>query len=76
MQLLKNRENYVTDQKRRERTHRLITRGAAIESILPKIKGLSELEFYSLMEMLFHEKQTYAQTETFIAAIISRRGGE
>ena len=33
---------------RKQRTHRLITRGAAIESIAPQTKELSEAEFYSL----------------------------
>ena len=34
---------------RKQRTHRLITRGAAIESIAPQTKELTETEFYSLM---------------------------
>lgn len=35
---------------RRARNHRLITRGAAIESIVPAVKPLTEQEFYALME--------------------------
>ena len=35
---------------RRARNHRLITRGAAIESIAPAVKPLTEQEFYALVE--------------------------
>lgn len=35
---------------RRARNHRLITRGAAIESIAPMVKALTEQEYYALME--------------------------
>ena len=50
MQRLKNRQAYLESGSRKQRTHRLITRGAAIESIAPQTKELSEAEFYSLME--------------------------
>lgn len=35
---------------RRARNHRLITRGAAIESIVSVVKPLTEQEFYALMD--------------------------
>lgn len=41
---------YFEGKERRARTHRLITRGAAIESVMPKLKVLSEKDFYSLTE--------------------------
>ena len=47
---LQNRLNYKENRTRKERAHRLITKGAAIESIVPATKDLSEVEFYSLME--------------------------
>ena len=50
---LENRLSYKENRKRKERVHRLITRGAAIESILPAVKDLTEVEFYSLMEKVF-----------------------
>ena len=50
---LENRLSYKENRKRKERAHRLITRGAAIESILPAVKDLTEVEFYSLMEKVF-----------------------
>ena len=38
---------------RRKRAHRLITRGAAIESVAPRTKDLSETEFYAFAEQVF-----------------------
>ena len=48
MQRLKNRQAYLESGSRKQRTHRLITRGAAIESIAP---------FYSLMESILNLPQ-------------------
>ena len=41
MQRLKNRQAYLESGSRKQRTHRLITRGAAIESIAPQTKAVS-----------------------------------
>ena len=41
---LENRKSYLDSGSRKQRSHRLITRGAAIESVMP--------EFYSLMERI------------------------
>ena len=49
-QQLENRAVYYEKGDRRKRAHRLITRGAAIESVAPLAKVLSETEFYSLVE--------------------------
>ena len=38
---------------RAKRTHRLITRGAAVESICPEVTDLSETEFFALTEQVF-----------------------
>ena len=38
---------------RKKRAHRLITRGAAVESIAPLAKTLSETEFYAFTEKVF-----------------------
>ena len=35
---------------RKQRAHRLITRGAVVESVFPDVKDLSEPEFYELVE--------------------------
>ena len=50
---LENRKSYLESGSRRQRNHRLITRGAAVESVMPDVKLLTEQEFYSLMEHIF-----------------------
>lgn len=52
-QQLENRRGYYEKGDRRKRTHRLITRGAAIESVEPLAKVLSETEFYTFAEKAF-----------------------
>ena len=52
-QRLENRIRHYTDGERKKRTHRLITRGAAVESIAPQLRGLSERVFFLLMEKIF-----------------------
>ena len=47
---LENRAAYYEKGERRKRAHRLITRGAAIESVAPQTKELSETEFYAFAE--------------------------
>ena len=49
-QQLENRAAYYEKGDRRKRAHRLITRGAAVESVAPLAKVLSETEFYSFVE--------------------------
>ncbi len=50
---LKNRKAYYENGERQKRAHRLITRGAAIESNAPSVKKMSEVEFYELAEKIF-----------------------
>ena len=54
-QRLENRIAYYEYEKedRRKRAHHLITRGAAIESVAPLAKILTETEFYAFAEMVF-----------------------
>ena len=52
-QQLENRAVYYEKGDRRKRAHRLITRGAAVESIAPLAKVLSETEFYDFAEKAF-----------------------
>ena len=47
---LENRRSYYEKGNRRKRAHRLITRGAAIESVEPLAKVLTEAEFYAFAE--------------------------
>ena len=49
-QQLENRAVYYEKGDRRKRAHRLITRGAAVESVVPLAKVLSETEFYAFAE--------------------------
>ena len=52
-QQLENRRSYYEKGDRRKRAHHLITRGAAIESVAPLTKVLTETEFYSFAEKAF-----------------------
>ncbi len=52
-QRLENRLRYYTEGERKKRNHRLITRGAAVESVVPAVRGMSERDFYRLMENVF-----------------------
>ena len=52
IQRLENRAKYLNHAERTARTHRLITRGAAVESIAPEIRVMAEVPFYSLMEQI------------------------
>ena len=49
-----NRIQHLESGERRARNHRLITRGAAVESIWPEIKPLPEQDFYKLMEIVLN----------------------
>ena len=53
LQRLDNRIRYCEAGERATRTHRLITRGAAVESVTPELQDLSETEFYTLVEHVF-----------------------
>ena len=53
IQRLENRAAYYAKGERRKRAHRLITRGAAIESVAPQTKELGENEFYAFAEKVF-----------------------
>ena len=52
-QQLENRIAYYEKGDRRKRAHRLITRGAAVESVAPLAKVLTETEFYAFAEKAF-----------------------
>ena len=52
-QQLENRITYYEKGDRHKRAHHLITRGAAIESVAPLTKVLTETEFYAFAEKVF-----------------------
>ena len=53
VQQYENRIAYCEKGERQKRTHRLITRGAAVESIAASVKVLTEVEFYAFAESVF-----------------------
>lgn len=50
---LEQRKQYCEKGERQKRAHRLITRGAAVESVAPEVRGMGEAEFYQLAERIF-----------------------
>ena len=52
-QRLESRIRYYTEGERKKRNHRLITRGAEVESIAPEVRGMSQNVFRILVEQIF-----------------------
>lgn len=50
---IERRAKYLEAGERKKRNHRLITRGAAVESVAPAVRGMAEGEFYELAERIF-----------------------
>ena len=73
IQRLENRAAYYEKGERRKRAHRLITRGAAIESVAPQTKDLRETAFYAFVEQVF----ALPDTQRLLAeAVGSHAGGD
>ena len=53
LQRAENRADFLKDNERRRRTHRLVIKGAIIEDIAPCLKSCSDQEFYNLMDEIF-----------------------
>ncbi len=53
VQRLENRTRYYTEGERKKRNHRLITRGADVESVAPEVRGMSQTAFRLLVEKIF-----------------------
>jgi len=53
IQRLENRLRYYTEGERKKRSHRLITRGADVESVAPEVRGMSQSAFRILVEQIF-----------------------
>ena len=71
VQRLENRAKYLNKAERTARAHRLITRGAAVESIAPEVKGMEEVPFYGLMEQIL----SLPEVQTIIRAALHGEGG-
>ena len=65
-----NRIAYCEKGERRKRTHRLVTRGAAVESVAPTVKALTEVEFYAFVESIF----ALPEVQTLLAEAIHDQG--
>ena len=52
IQKLENLDEYYKREERAKRAHRLITKGEAIENILPESKGMEDADFYQLMQRI------------------------
>ena len=63
-QRLENRLRYYTEGERKKRNHRLITRGADVESVAPEVRGMSQAAFRLLVEEVFSLPE--------VAALVSR----
>ncbi len=63
-QRLESRLNDYKVTRRRKRNHRLITRGADVESVAPEVRGMSQAEFRLLVEKIFSLPE--------VAALVSR----
>ena len=70
-QQLENRITYYEKSDRRKRAHRLITRGAAIESVAPQTKELGETEFYTFAEQVF----ALPDTQRLLTEAVSNHAG-
>ncbi len=71
LERLENRAKYLSKAERTARTHRLITRGAAVESIAPEIKTMAEVPFYSLMEQIL----SLPDVQAVIQSALSKEDG-
>ena len=70
---LENRAAYYEKGDRRKRAHHLITRGAAIESVAPQTKELSETEFYAFAEQVLALPDTQ---RLLMEAVSNHAGGD
>ena len=71
IQRLENRAAYYEKGDRRKRAHRLITRGAAIESVAPQAKELDETAFYTFAERVF----ALPDAQRLLMEAVSRHAG-
>ena len=71
IQRLENRAAYYEKGDRRKRAHRLITRGAAIESVAPQTKELGEIGFYAFVEQVF----ALPDAQRLLMEAVSRHAG-
>ena len=71
-QRLENRIKNYQQGDRKKRNHRLITRGAAVESVAPEVRGMSERAFFLLVEQIFSLPEVVA----LVSRAVTKKGGE
>ena len=71
-QRLENRIKYYQQGDRKKRNHRLITRGAAVESVVPEVRSMSERAFFLLVEQIFSLPEVVA----LVSRAVTQEGGE
>ena len=67
-QRLENRIRYYTEGDQKKRNHRLITRGAEVESVAPEVRGMSQSAFRILVEQIFSLPE--------VAALVNRAANQ
>ena len=67
IQQLENLDEYYKRGERAKRAHRLITKGAAIESIWPGSKEIEDADFYQLMQKILSSNSAKAIWEAYQA---------
>ena len=70
-QRLENRIKYYQQGDRKKRNHRLITRGAAVESVAPEVRGMNERDFFVFMEKVF----SLPEVAALVSCATARGGG-
>ncbi len=68
IQKLENLDEYYKRGERAKRAHRLITKGAAIESILPESKEMEDADFYQLMERILSSAEAQEVWKAYLNA--------
>ena len=62
----KNLRKQIADLQRKERNHRLITRGAIVEKFIPNAESLSDDDFLALLSELINTPDTQRRLATWL----------
>ena len=69
---LENRIRYYTEGERKKRNHRLIVRGADVESVAPEVRGMSQAVFRTLAEQIF----SLPEVGALVSRMIDQQGDD
>ena len=77
IQKLENLDEYYKRGERAKRAHRLITKGASVESIWPESKEMEDADFYQLMQEILNTAEAKGIWKTYQEAHpLSSEGGD